>query len=135
MININFETLLALCIINCFICFLIFMNILKNKKKLKLKFFGIYLKKNFNESKKSMKINIERNYYLNINSVLPSDPGYYESLNIKVKTANMKEFILVYVSNTNKWNSTINLKFGEEDEYVIFEFNNSAYISGYYIPK
>ena len=47
----------------------------------------------------------------------------------------MKEFILVYVSNTNKWDSSINLKFGEEDEYVIFEFNNNAYISGYYIPK
>ena len=45
MINIDFETLLALCIINCFICFLIFMNILKNKKKLELKFFGLHLKK------------------------------------------------------------------------------------------
>lgn len=135
MININFETLLALCIINCFICFLIFMNILKNKKKLELKFFGLHLKKKFNEPKKSIKINIEKNYYLNINSVLPSEPGYYESLNIKVKTANMNEFILVYVSNTNKWNSSINLKFGEEDKYVIFEFNNNAYISGYYIPK
>lgn len=135
MININFETLLALCIINCFICFLIFMNILKNKKKLKLKFFGLHLKKNFNESKKSVRINIEKNYYLNINSVLPHTPRYYESLNIKVKTANMKEFILVYVSNTNVWDSSINLKFGEEDEYVIFEFNNNAYISGYYIPK
>lgn len=130
----NIQTLFSLCIINSFICFVIYFTISKNKKNLKPSFFGLCLEKDINDRRKSMTIYLNHGYYLHINNILPGD--YYDSipLILKIQTKKINKKIFVYRGNPNDWKPYIDLKFGEDDEYVTFEYNTRAFLSGIYIP-
>ena len=131
----DFQTLISICIINSFLCFVIYFTLSKkNNKKLLPKFFGLFLDKSLNSKKGNKKIILEKGYYLHINNILNGDFYEHESLILKVKTNRIKDYIYVYNGNPSNWKPYIDLKFGEEDEYIIFEYNNRVFLSGTYIP-
>lgn len=132
----NTLNLISICILNSFICFLIFLNLIKkSNKKNNIKFFGLCLDKDIYGGKKYLKYNLEDGYNLHINNIMPGD--LYEStpLVLKIKTKLITKNIFVYRGNPNDWNPYIDLKFGEKDEYIMFEYNTRAFLSGIYMPQ
>ena len=125
-----------LCIINLFIFSLIYFYFFKNKNKRKInpEFFGICLNNDVKGQKKIMNITLKKGYYLHINNILPGYSFETNNLILKLKTKKMNQYISVYQGNAYDWKPIIDLKFGEDDEYISFEYNTKVYLSGFYIP-
>ena len=132
--SIYILSIINICILNSFICFLIFFYFFKNIKKNKPQFFGICLNNDVKGKKKIVTINLKKGYYLHINNILPGYSFETNNLILKLKTKQIDQFVNVYHGHAYDWNSLIDLKFGEDDEYVSFEYNTKIYLSGFYIP-
>ena len=126
-------SIINICILNSFTCFLIYF-FLKNIKRNKSEFFGICLDNEIKGKKKIVTINLKKGYYLHINRILPGYSFETNNLILKIKTKNTDRFISVYHGSSYDWNSLIDLNFGEEDDYVCFEYNTKIHLSGFYIP-
>lgn len=133
--DINLQSLIILCTIISFIWYLILLHLLDKRRHKKPRFFGICLENGLNNRKQEFMINIPTGYSIYINNIMPGNNYQTESLILKVKTNNIIKKIDVYKSNPNDWNSKINLKFGEEDKFIIFEYNLKTYLSGIYVPN
>ncbi len=81
-----------------------------------------------------MNITLKKGYYLHINNILPGYSFETNNLILKLKTKKMNQYISVYQGNAYDWKPIIDLKFGEDDEYISFEYNTKVYLSGFYIP-
>ena len=110
------------------------VNFLCNKYKNQykdLKFFGLNLK-NIHCKKKTTQILIEKGYKLHINNIVQGNTLEHKTCILKIKTDNTDDFIFVYNGNPYDWKPKINLTFSDKDKYIIFEYNQNIYLSGFY---
>jgi len=106
-------------------------NKYKNKFNKDLKFFGLNLK-NIHGKKKTTEMLIEKGYKLYINNILQGNILEHKTCILKIKTHNTDDFIFVYNGNPYNWNPNVNLTFSDKDKYIIFEYNQNIYLSGFY---